>query len=72
MELSNNYYKIYKITKHMNEEIEIIRTKYYVKRECKCSDKLLNAACVHIRHFSFPGRIPPSVFYLTGSKRKPN
>lgn len=72
MELANNNYKMYKTTKHMKEEIEIIRTKYYVKREGRCSDKMLKAACVGFRHFSFPTRIPLSLLCLTASNRKFN
>ena len=54
MELVNNYYNKYKITEHMKKEIRIIITKYCVKREeQRCSNKMLNAACVDIRHFSF-------------------
>ena len=73
MELVNNYYNKYKITEHMKKEIRIIITKYCVKREeQRCSNKMLNAACVDIRHFSFSRRVPLSVLCLTTSNRKPS
>lgn len=55
----------------MKEEARIIRAEYYIIREGRCSDKMLAATCVDIRHSSVPRRTLLSILCLTARNRKP-